>query len=220
MAFNSTPLSPPVISGLVFIGVVVLQILFTRTTSLRDENRRRLQHMISGQALVSVSYVLPMKYCRILLGLGCFLILYVRFFHDSWYRQHFHTLLRPYELQYGVLPGAFYFLLGVEIVAILYPLNVARYSVLCLTFADPMASIGGTLFPHVKIHSGASVTGCTACFLTALLVGILALHVDNIRIPVIGAVVCMVSEALPFVNDNLVIPIATASAVQWAISFD
>lgn len=218
---TTVSLSPPVLSGLAFVSVVLLQIFFTRnTTSLSEDNRRRLQHVSTGQALVSVSYVLPQHYCLILLGLGCFLIVYVRFMHDSWYRQHFRSLLRPYELQYGVLPGAFYFLLGTFAVALLFSINIARYSVLCLSYADPMASwVGSSILPGVKIHKSASLSGCCACFVTAYVVGCIMLDSHNQRIQVIGAVVCMVAEALPLVNDNLVIPIATASAVQWAMSF-
>lgn len=219
---HGSSLSPPVVSGLVFVVVVLLQIFFTYSTSLlNDENRRRLQHMTTGQALVSISYLLPLKYCLVLLGSGCSLILYVRFLHDSWYRQHFHSLLRPYELQYGVLPGAFYFLLGVFVVALVFPMQIARYSVLCLSYADPMAAwVGSALFTNFKIHSGASVSGCTACFVTALVVGVITLNVSNVRIPIIGALVCMIAEALPFVNDNVMIPISTASAVRWAMSFE
>jgi len=213
---------PPVLAGAAFVGVVLLQILFTTTScNITEENRRRLQHVSTGQALVCISYILPLHYCQLLLGVGCVLIVYVRFLHDSWYRQHFHTLLRPYELQYGVLPGAFYFLLGTLVVTCGFSLVIARYSVLCLSYADPMAAwVGSTMFPYLKIHSGASVTGCMACFGTAMVVGAIMLQVDNVRIPIIGAVVCMIAEALPYVNDNLVIPISTAAAVHWAMSFE
>jgi dolichol kinase len=218
---SSTSLTPPVISGLAFVAILLLQIFFTRSTSaLSDENRRRLQHLTTGQALIVVSYILPLHYCQILLLIACLLIIYIRFLHDAWYRQHFYTLLRPYELQYGVLPGALYFLVGVLVVATVCPLLIARYSVLCLSYADPMASwIGSTVYSKVKIHDGASVTGCTACFVTALVIGITTLGTNNIRVSVIGAVACMIAEAMPFWNDNVMIPIATASAVQWAMSF-
>lgn len=219
---TSSSLTPPVISGLVFVGVLLLQISFTRisTSSLDDENRRRLQHMTTGQALIAVSYILPLHYCQILLLISCILIIYICFVHDAWYRQHFYTLLRPHERQYGVLPGAFYFLVGVLVVATVFPLTIARYSVLCLSYADPMASwVGSSVCPQMKIHSHASVTGCTACFLTALAIGCITLGINNIRIPVIGAVACTIAEAMPFWNDNVMIPIITASAVQWAMSF-
>ena len=39
-----------------------------------------------------------------------------------------------------------------------------------------MASwVGSTVYPQVKIHSGASVSGCTACFVTALVIGMATL---------------------------------------------
>lgn len=215
-------ISPELLAFLVFAGVILLQIAFTSFFQISQENRRRLQHASTGQALVCISYVLPPKYCQFLLGLGCILIVYVRFMHDSWYRERFHSLLRPYELQYGVLPGAFYFLLGTLIVSLAVDVNIARYSVLCASYADPIAAWVGSnpRLGQYKIHSSASIAGCMACFATAWVIGIIMLpENDNPRVPVIGAVACMVTEALPYVNDNLVIPIATAAAVQWSMSF-
>lgn len=215
--------SPPVLAGVVFILVVLLQIAFTSSSrnTISEETKRRLQHMTTGQALVLVSYLLPIHYCLGLLGMGCLLIVYVRFFHDAWYRTKFHSLLRPYELQYGVLPGAFYFLLGCWSVAAVFSLEIARYSVLCLTYADPMAAwVGSHVYSNVKITKSASLFGCLACFLTALIVGLLTLPTSNVRVAIVGAVACTIAEALPYTNDNVMIPIATAAAIQWSMSFE
>ena len=212
--------SPPVLAGLAFVAVVVLQILFS-SISLSDESSRRFQHVVTGQFLVLISYVLPLRYCHAMLWTGLTAIIYVRACHDDWYRRVFGKLLRPYELNYGTLPGAFYFLLGTAIAAALFSVDVARYSVLCLSYADPMAAwIGTSVFPFFKIHSSATISGCLACFLTSYLVGRIMLPSHTNTTCIVGSIICTIAEALPVVNDNLVIPLATAAAVQWAMSFE
>lgn len=219
MTMTAMP-SPPVLAGLAFVAVVALQIFFSSIT-LSDESRRRFQHVITGQFLVLISYVLPIRYCHALLWTGLAAIIYVRACHDDWYRRVFGKLLRPYELNYGTLPGAFYFLLGTAIVAALFPVHLARYSVLCLSYADPMAAwIGTSIFPSFKIHASATISGCLACFLTSYLVGRIMLPSHTNTCYIVGSVICTIAEALPVVNDNLIIPVATAVAVQWAVSFE
>lgn len=50
--------------------------------------------------------------------------------------KHFGTLLREKEKNVDVLPGAFYFLLGTTIIVILFPMNIVRACLLCLSFGD------------------------------------------------------------------------------------
>jgi diacylglycerol kinase (CTP) len=220
MTFSLSLPSPPVVAVVAFAAAVVLQILFTYIKH-SDESRRRFQHVVTGQFLVLISYVLPIRYCHALLWTGLIGIIYVRVYHDDWYRRVFGKLLRPYELNYGTLPGAFYFLLGTALVAGLFPINVARYSVLCLSYADPMAAwMGTTLFPSYKIHASATISGCLACFLTSHLVGQIMLSSHTTATLIVGAIVCTIVEALPVGNDNLTIPLATSAAVQWAMSFE
>jgi dolichol kinase len=142
-----------------------------------------------------------------------------------------------------ILPGAFYFLLGTALTAALFPLPIARYAVECLAWADPMAAwigqssvvLGVSWSP--KIHAKASVAGCIACFVTATSIG----YVMLILMPpsssssdggsggggggavvqqysfwqvVVGGLACFLAEAFPYGNDNLLIPLVTATALS------
>ena len=142
------------------------------------------------------------------------------------------------------LPGAFYFLLGTTMTTILFPLRIARYSVLCLSLADPMAAyIGQSIasyrldqLPYVQrlgIVTNATVSGCLACFSTAWMIGyvLLVVMVDPhdtamsnrpILMITAGALACCIAEAIPFRvygNDNVQIPVLTALMVTIVSSW-
>ena len=132
----------------------------------------------------------------------------------------------------AALPGAFYFLLGTAITVWLFPLPMARYAILCLSWADPVAAWAGQATPaawRIPIHSSATVSGCLACFCTAMVIGYVCLarnsstegsgrgdNNNNWSSIVAGAFACTCAEALPVGNDNLLIPIVTAAFTQMA----
>jgi dolichol kinase len=194
---------------------------------LPREAKRRWQHAVTGHALVCVSEYLPVRWCVAALlsaagGLWC-----LRNYHADVYLQHFGPLLRPHELEATALPGAFYFLLGAAIVAALFPIATARYAVECLALADPMAAWAGQSIRSPKITASASLIGCLACFGTAFGIGYFMLpgettamnDDDDDRPPwfilsAAGALACSIAEALPWGNDNLTIPVATALVVE------
>lgn len=201
---------------LLIVLMVVFQVLVGRI-GLEKEAQRRWQHALTGQALVGCSYVLNVWMCVIGLLVGLFGIAMVKHMYPSQYQTLFGPLLRPHEREQ--LPGAFYFLLGTLLVLFLVPLEIARYAVLCLAYADPAAAWIGRTVPCRKLHNGASVGGCLACFVTACLVGCFTLSSEDgaysINRIVLGAIVCTFAEALPVGNDNLLIPLLTAMAVEW-----
>ena len=215
------------VSSLFFL-VLLFQVAMTRL-SLENESKRRWQHAITGHLLVQISYVLPLLVSIGALVVGAIGIAYIRWVYPILYIQVFGSLLRSEEIdkeRQRRLPGAFYFLCGTAITAAIYPLKEARYAVECLSFADPMASWIGQLQPIPKFHTKASVAGCTACFVTAYLIGLLYLETESTtttttglvstkRQVLVGALACMVAEALPFGNDNLLIPIVTGAAVTY-----
>jgi dolichol kinase len=83
------------------------------------------------------------------------------------------------------LPGAFYFLLGTSLSTLLFPVVVARTSLLILSIADPMAGIVGAWFSEYvncnitwkqllmrrrrTVGEGPSVAGSLACAITTIL---------------------------------------------------
>jgi len=83
-----------------------------------------------------------------------------------------------------------------------------------LSYADPMAAFVGTTIESPRIVGSASLAGSLACFATAFSLGFFYLLGSNVMEAVIGALACTIAEALPFGNDNLLIPVMTATAVQ------
>lgn len=197
--------------------IVAFQVAIARF-SLEQEAKRRCQHAITGHALVQISYLLPIHLSVAALVVGAAGIAYMRHFKSDLYIQHFGPLLRPDELEDGRLPGAFYFLVGCTLAVSLFPMNTARYAVECLAWADPVAAWAGRSIPSPKFHKSASLAGCLACFATAWIIGWIMIRDDettaDMRRITLGALACCVAEALPFGNDNLLIPLITAAAVQ------
>ena len=257
---------------LLILLVVVLQLVTARSGAHDDrpnlppfssESKRRIQHGMTGCILVLISYCIPIYACIVLLTIATYLIYYLKTYHfHTIYLQNFGPLLRDYEKQpisppsqsnnhhsdsavsrAIPLPGAYYFLCGTTITAIVFPLGIARYSVLCLSLADPMAAYVGQLVPSYRLDqirffnlllrftgttTNASVNGCIACFTTAWTIGYIQLVLlsDNTSAmsfvhPIItvtaGATACCIAEAISFFgshgNDNLQIPIFTALVV-------
>ena len=199
-----------------FVLVILLQVLMARA-SLVKETKRRLQHAMTGHALVQISYVLPRNVAIVLLMLGAVGIYALQTYFPDHFRKTFGPLLRPKELNGRQLPGAFYFLLGTAAtVFFVEDWTVARYAVECLAIADPVASWIGSSVSSPKLNDGSSISGCAACFLTSLFVGWMMLpSTTSISTVSIGALVCTIAEALPFGNDNMNVPILTGLAVDY-----
>lgn len=213
---SSTIMNAAYVQLVIFIVLIVLFQLLIGRVGLEKEAQRRWQHALTGQALVGCSHVLDVWICLMGLLFGLFGIVTIQYMHPTQYQKLFGPLLRPHEREQ--LPGAFYFLLGTLLVLFLVPLDTARYAVLCLSYADPVAAWIGRTIPCRKLHDGASVGGCLACFVTASIVGAGTLssgEENYVKRILVGASVCTIAEALPFGNDNLLIPLLTATAVEW-----
>jgi dolichol kinase len=247
--------------GIVLIALVVVLQLYTAkhkyTPSMSSEGKRRIQHGITGCILVLISYCIPIYMCILLLIMATYIIYYLKtYYFHTLYLSNFGPLLRDNEKQPQSspdnpsdtsssssqipLPGAYYFLFGTTITTIVFPIRIARYSVLCLSLADPMAAYIGQSIPsyrldqmqqylhhRLRIVTNATLSGCIACFITAWMIGYVLLVVPNetatatkYENPIItitaGALACCIAEAIPFIrggNDNLQIPIFTALIV-------
>jgi dolichol kinase len=200
-------------AAILFILIVLLQVLMARV-ALQKETKRRLQHALTGHAMVQISYALPRNVAMVLLLLGAGgMFIFATFFSQE-FRRVFGPLLRRQELSGAQLPGAFHFLLGTALTILLTDsMEIARYSVECLAIADPIASWIGSSIQSPKINQQTSIAGCVACFTAAWCVGFIMLTKDSYILS-IGALVCTVAEGLPYGNDNLNIPILTALAVE------
>ena len=226
--------------GFLAILVVLFQYFVARAPNVQKETKRRFQHALTGHALVQISYVLPRSLSLTLLLIGSVAMYLAKTFFFEAFLKAFGGLLRPKELSGEALPGAFYFLISTTIVVsglVTTDMEIARYAVECLALADPMASWIGTTIPSPKFtistdsNGGtrtSSLSGCLACFFTALGVGwwmlvVAAPHGDanattgpgfTPLVLVAGALACTIAEGLPFGNDNLNIPVITAFVVD------
>lgn len=196
------------------VSVAALQVILTNV-DLSQEGRRRVQHVVTGQVLVGISYLLPMTFCRVALLAGVLLLLGVYYGFPDWYQEVFGPLLRQSER--NRLPGAFWFLLGTTVTAYCFEIEIGRYAVLALSYADPMAAYIGMTVRSPRIIASASLAGSLACFSTAYLLGYYMLNGDVTQ-AFVGALVCTLSEAIPLGNDNLLIPVATAASIRWVRS--
>ncbi|KAI2499103.1 dolichyl monophosphate biosynthetic process [Fragilaria crotonensis] len=204
------------------IAVTILQLLLvTNAVELSKESRRRIQHATTGQLMIGVSFILPLHVCTAALFAGIALLLYVYNFQNAWYKKTFGPLLRPSEQD--KLPGAFWFLVGTWITVMLVcvvgviDVDIGRYAILCLSYADPMAAwIGSSMASPRVFGTKATLAGCSAAFVTACVIGTAVLGTGDRRALEIGigALACTVAECVPLGNDNLLIPIGTAVAVQ------
>lgn len=201
-------------------GLVALQPA-TASLALERETKRRLQHALTGCALALASEYFPRRVMNIALTAAAAGLWYLARFRRDAFCQVFGPLLRPAELaEGGSLPGAFYFLVGTVAVGSWFPPDVANYALLCLSLADPMASWVGRSIRSPMITSSASVAGSAACFVTAWLVGffLLAARPEYSSWSLArGALGCTLAEAaaVPLgINDNLLLPLVTAGAIQ------
>jgi len=179
--------------GFLLVLVVLFQWFVARAPNVQKETKRRFQHALTGHALVQISYVLPKSISLILLLIGSIGMYVAKTFYFEQFLQAFGGLLRPKETSGEVLPGAFYFLIGTAIAVsglVTNDIRIARYSVECLALADPMASWIGSSIPSPKLTiptdkkggtRTSSLSGCLACFGTAVVVGwwMLVLQNDN-----------------------------------------
>jgi dolichol kinase len=211
-----------VTDGIVLIVLVILfQIVATKLQFITSsEGKRRIQHAMTGHVLVQISYYLPIHICIILLTIASMYLYYICTYQfETVYLKYFGPLLRPAEIEEKQFPGALYFLIGTTITALVFPIHIARYSVECLAFADPIAAYVGQTIASPKIlplYSSASVSGSFACFLSAWLIGYVMLETTTetyLFVITAGALTCCIAEAIPvFGNDNLQVPILTALA--------
>ncbi len=210
-----------------------------RTRSSLHLNRR-FQHMMTGLVFYALSYILPH-------GVACILLV---FFTSAFYAlhiarskykskavqkayiKHFGTLLREdekYNIHY--LPGAFWFLLGTTMTVLLFPMgdknNIARISLLCLSFGDPIAAMVGVYLGGPSIsRKGRQKTlgGSLACFIVCYAISCVLLGDENIghtdhsmACYLTGIAASMMEGASLFcsIDDNILIPVGTGTSLWF-----
>ena len=228
--------------------VIVLQILAARMRNNNDERgkkgnqnskhqydhgRRRVQHALTGFLFYVLSFILPLYMAHILLSITTtlFYILHLARSRSKQvqisYIQHFGPLLRDHEKSVHSVPGAFWFLLGTTILVFSFTMDVARTSLLCLSFGDPMASavgmklaaVGGGRLKAQFRYGSKSLAGCCACFVTCVFMSMIGMGFQyGTRIWIWTGIVATFMEVLSGIvgiDDNILIPLGTGVALSF-----
>jgi dolichol kinase len=201
--------------------------------------RRRIQHALTGLLFYILSYMISRPIAMTLLCISSISFYTIHKRRSSLnkvqdhFLQFFGPLLREYEKNVNNLPGAFWFLFGCTIVVCCFPINIARTSILCLAFGDPIAAIVGIQVRGPKLQSyfstnheqnqagDKSIAGCLACFVICYLVAMACMNPYGPTVWFLTGCTATVMEVLesvlpyPFVvDDNLLIPVGTG-IVLW-----
>lgn len=134
----------------------------------------------------------------------------------------FKTVIRDSEKT--CLSGISYTLIGILISTSLFSHEINTLAILFLAFVDPISSFFGILYgKNHKISSNASLHGCIAGFLSALLISLLYFSINTVMldrlliVSIISGIVATLSESLDFkIDDNFVIPILSSLGL-WGI---
>jgi len=186
-------------------------------------HRRRFQHILTGVLFYCLSYVLSQFVAALILAIAT-VVFYglhkarsVSKSVQEHYMKHFGPLLRDHEKNLDTLPGAFWFLLGTCIVVSSFDMNIARTSLLCLSFGDPIAAMAGIRFggPKIFMYGGSkSAVGCSACFWTCFLVAFFCMNDFGVEVWFLTGSVATIMEAFSCaIDDNFLIPVGTGTAL-------
>lgn len=177
---------------------------------------RRVFHMSSGLALAALGAVVGPDRASLSWILGGALLLAasldgVRLRHprvNEWFFRTLMGLASPREAR-GVASSTWY-LVGLLVVQLWFPASAWIPAVLVLALADPAAGVVGRLWGQRKIGAG-TLEGSATFFAVSFAV-LLAFATPTVAL--VAAAWVTVWEATPLpVDDNLIVPVATALAM-------
>jgi dolichol kinase len=191
--------------------------------SLSHALRRGAFHAVSGFSCVLALLLLPQF--TMLAALGTVTVAFLSFelarLRVSSLNRRFATwcrfLLREEEV--NNITGSSYFLASCLLTVVAFPKNVAALAILFLSLGDPVATIVGVWKGENRLW-GKTLEGDVACFVVCVLAGFsvsACLQEPPLIIAIVGAVFAAIIQALPIkINDNLTIPIGSATAMLVA----
>ena len=185
---------------------------------------RRLQHSVTAIIIICLAVNLPLKIGKICLTIGTILMFSFDFYRISnkefneKFIKGFIDSLRPSE--YYSITGSSYFLLGLNIVMLVFSIDIFYISAFILGFGDPASGIigqtfrsfnlrkdrsflgtfGGALVSTFSIYIGSNFFSSFDCLFSEFLVGF-----------TLCFLISALSELFPSIlNDNLSTPIYSA----------
>ena len=190
----------------------------------RISGLRQLYHSLSGLALVFIISFLDKPadvYLTLILLFSTIIIETARLYLPGINRMFIHyfgVLMRSEERHNPT--GTLYYLLGALVALLLFPKEIALFSLTVLAVGDPAAYIIGSNFGKLRIGKK-SIEGSLAFLTASVIAGLLLRNLwDDLSFIAIitGAVTGTVVELVPLkINDNLTIPV-TASAAIYVMS--
>ena len=199
------------------------------STSSSLHYRRRIQHVLTGLIFYTLSFYLPFVVASLLLIICTGVFYALHFFRSksnaiqNVYMKFFGPLLRDHEKCVFTLPGAFWFLFGTMVTVIIFPMDIARTSLLCLSFGDPIAAIiginvggPGIVISTKRKSSGKTLSGSFACFCICYLVSYKCMGGSDLRLWLLTGYTAAMMEAIASyisVDDNVLIPVGTGAAI-------
>ena len=191
-----------------------LAALVDRTRGLQPW--RRVFHAGSGTALAALVWQLGPDSREVTLLLGAPLLVaalldVIRLRSsrvNAWFFRGLAALASPREAR-GVASSTWY-LVGLLVVHLLFPAEVLVPSILVLAWADPAAGVVGRLWGRRRVGAG-TLRGSLACLLVTWVV---LLFYASPGVAFLVALWVTAWEAAPVpLDDNLVVPLATAAAL-------
>ncbi len=125
----------------------------------------------------------------------------------------FNGVMRPFEREQ--ITGATFLLIGVLITTILFDRVSASTGMFFMSFSDTAAAIIGVRFGKTKIWNDKTLEGSFAFLITSLIIVFMIPEIP-LGLGIITAIIVTIVEllAVPKVNDNLLIPIVTATILS------
>lgn len=188
---------------------------------------RRIWHFTGVFTMFLIGWRLPDDALRIALYVTASLVMLdLLRLRLPWLNRKLIWIFRPIlrEAETSRPTGSTYMLLGVSVIAYLFPRPVVLLTLLFFSVADPAAAYFGTRFGKDKLIGQKSLQGSTAAFIACFvltLIYCIAFHTMTHRlviIAVIGAITGAVSELIPIgsLDDNFVFPVLCASLLTPA----
>jgi len=188
--------------------------------NIKNELYRKLIH-ISSTVIPVLYYFTSKELILGLVGTGTILMLLLdilkaySYFFENLYRRGLNFILREEEKDFrkNLFTGGTYYAIGIFLSLLVFPKEVAIFSILIMVWCDTMAALFGKKFGVRKIVGNKTVIGSTAFFITGI---VLVLFLHNIfpdygfyKTGFITVLFAMVFEQIGFfnVNDNLSLPL-------------
>ncbi len=180
------------------------------------ELRRKLVHLLFGNAIFALVWLLPYPIYPLFLFLLASLAV-------SWiYKTHKPELLEKILSKFDrsedlnspfPAKGAVQFFLGCIIALLLFSKTNAALGILALAWGDSFSTIVGLYLGKWKYKLGTAIKtleGSSACFLASLVPLLFFLSPAK---AILAALAATIIEAFAFLNDNLLIPVAVAAVL-------